>query len=84
MTLISGNQPGDNAYHIESGTGGGSTYTEAKLAYIALSGGSEVHVEGVISRDGVNYPIDFVTPEPATLLLIVGGAAALVLRRRRR
>ena len=81
VVVLTGDQPGDLVYHIEAGTGGGSAYSDAKLAYIAMS--SEVHVVGTIARDGVNYEFDFITPEPATLLLIVGGAAALVLRRKR-
>jgi len=44
---------GANSYHIEAGTGGGSDYEDADLAYIVTTG--DLSYSGVISRLGVNY-----------------------------
>jgi hypothetical protein len=83
VVALTGDQPGDNVYHVEAGTGGGSAFEDAKLAYIASTAG-RLHCYGSISRSGSSFPYDFyiVVPEPATLLLLVAGAG-LALRRRR-
>jgi hypothetical protein len=67
-----------NYYHIEAGTGGGSAYEDMDLAYIVVSNGGDLHYEGVISRQAVNYDVDgFLTapvPGDATLDDAVDGA----------
>jgi hypothetical protein len=45
-----------NSYRIVGGTGAGSAYQDADLAYIVSSG--LVHYSGTISRLGENYPVD--------------------------
>jgi hypothetical protein len=46
----------DNYYHAEAGTGGGSEYEDADVAYIVCSG--NLSVTGVVSRLGVNYDVE--------------------------
>jgi len=42
-------------YHIEAGSGGGSEYEDADLAYIVTTG--DVGFVGTISRFAINYPV---------------------------
>lgn len=80
---LTGTQPGDPAYHIEAGTGGGSHYDDAKLAYIACTG--NVSYSGIIFREGRSPPPisgKALIPEPATLLLLVAGAGLAIRRKR--
>jgi len=54
----------ENYYHIEAGTGGGSKYTDAKLAYICTDGNVSYTV--LIGRLAVNWPFSgtLVLPPP--------------------
>jgi len=49
-------QQDDNFYRIAAGTGVGSTFEDAELAYVAATGPVEFY--GSISRQGVTYPVD--------------------------
>jgi hypothetical protein len=83
IMVLSGVLPGDPAYHIEAGTGGGSHYDDAKLAYIACTG--NVSYTAVIYREGRTPPTingKALIPEPATLLLLVAGAGLAIRRKR--
>jgi hypothetical protein len=53
---------GENAFHIEAGTGPGSQYEDAKLAQIVCSG--DVSYNGVISRQAKNYDVSGVIAAP--------------------
>ena len=51
-----------NYYHIEAGTGGGSAYENADLAYIVTTG--DVAYYGVISRLAENYDVSAIAEMP--------------------
>jgi PEP-CTERM motif len=76
--------PGE-PFHIHAGTPGGQAFGTIPLCYIVTRGCSAyfpVCWEGVIARQGVDYPTRN-PPEPGTMALIAFGSFVALRRRRR-
>ena len=71
-------------YHLQGGTGGGSTVDVVEVASLVVPAGETIAYSAVVSRDGQNYVL---VPEPGTRLafaLAVVAVAALRTRQRAR